>query len=195
MARPREFELDDAVERAMGVFWERGYEGTSLPDLLNGTGISRGSLYKAFGSKHALFMRTLALYRSRYIEPAYERLTDRATAGPDRIAAVFRGSLAALKAGDRRGCLLCTTAAGASHADEEIASAVREQLDQLRDGFAVALRDGGALDADEQARALALAYVGLRVMARGGGTAEGLDAGVSRILQDLSSSDAVQRTA
>jgi TetR/AcrR family transcriptional repressor of nem operon len=48
MARPREFDIDEALERAMNVFWSKGYEGASLQDLLDAMNIARGSLYKAF---------------------------------------------------------------------------------------------------------------------------------------------------
>src|SRR5260370_37523240 len=60
--RPREFDTDAAIERAMGVFWSSGYCGTSLPDLLEATNLSRGSLYAAFGDKHGLFLRALDRY-------------------------------------------------------------------------------------------------------------------------------------
>ena len=52
MARPREFEIDDALQDAMAVFWRKGYDGASLPDLLDGMGIARGSLYKALSLIH-----------------------------------------------------------------------------------------------------------------------------------------------
>src|SRR5260370_36705571 len=68
--RPREFDTDAAIERAMGVFWSSGYCGTSLPDLLEATNLSRGSLYAAFGDKHGLFLRAL----DRYIDAALARL-------------------------------------------------------------------------------------------------------------------------
>src|SRR3954466_1796128 len=68
--RPRSFDIDAAVERAMGVFWSRGYHGTALPDLLHATKLSRGSLYAAFGDKHSLFLRAL----DRYIADAVTRM-------------------------------------------------------------------------------------------------------------------------
>src|SRR5580692_10304413 len=68
--RPRGFDTEAAVERAMGVFWSRGYHGTALPDLLRATKLSRGSLYAAFGGKHALFLRAL----DRYIADALARI-------------------------------------------------------------------------------------------------------------------------
>src|SRR5580658_5632457 len=68
--RPRSFDAEAAVERAMGVFWSRGYYATALPDLLRATKLSRGSLYAAFGDKHSLFLRAL----DRYIADALTRM-------------------------------------------------------------------------------------------------------------------------
>ncbi len=59
MARPREFNEEKALDRAMRVFWTQGYEGTSLHDLLGAMGISKSSFYETFGSKRDLFMRSL----------------------------------------------------------------------------------------------------------------------------------------
>src|SRR6201995_1182212 len=76
--RHRSFHVDAAVERAMNVFWSRGYHATALPDLLRATKLSRGSLYAAFGDKHALFLRAL----DRYIADALTRMD--AELGPCR---------------------------------------------------------------------------------------------------------------
>jgi AcrR family transcriptional regulator len=62
MGRPREFSEDAAVEAAMRVFWEKGYEGTSLDDLTQAMGINRSSLYSTFGDKESLFRRVISLY-------------------------------------------------------------------------------------------------------------------------------------
>src|SRR5204862_7915530 len=62
--RPREFDVDEALDRALGVFWRRGYEGATLADLTEAMGINRPSLYAAFGSKEELFRKAL----DRYVE-------------------------------------------------------------------------------------------------------------------------------
>src|SRR5437868_1871576 len=62
--RPREFDLDQALDAALKVFWRKGYEGASLPDLTKAMGINRPSLYAAFGNKESLFRKTV----ERYIE-------------------------------------------------------------------------------------------------------------------------------
>ena len=60
--RPREFDFDQALDRALSVFWRKGYEGTTLPDLTAAMGINRPSLYAAFGNKEALFRKALDRY-------------------------------------------------------------------------------------------------------------------------------------
>ena len=62
MARPREFDIDEALERAMDVFWTKGYDGASLQDLLEAMNIARGSLYKAFQDKHSVYLAALDRY-------------------------------------------------------------------------------------------------------------------------------------
>ena len=63
--RPREFEIDDALEAAMDAFWLHGYETTSMADLVEATGVQKGSLYKAFGDKHSLFVHSLKRYMEK----------------------------------------------------------------------------------------------------------------------------------
>jgi len=75
MARPREFDVDAALERAMQVFWAKGYESTSLDDLCEATGLGRSSLYAAFGDKHGLCLRAL----DRYEEGSAARINDALT--------------------------------------------------------------------------------------------------------------------
>lgn len=65
MARPKAFDEAQALERAMEIFWRKGYFQTSMQDLVDGMGINRGSLYDTFGDKHALYLQTLALYKRK----------------------------------------------------------------------------------------------------------------------------------
>lgn len=65
MARPREYDEDQVLEAAMQAFWTRGYEATSMADLMEATGLAKGSVYKGFRDKHAFFMRALERYLAR----------------------------------------------------------------------------------------------------------------------------------
>ena len=62
VGRPRQFDVDQTLDAAMRAFWARGYEATSMADLMAATGLHKGSLYQAFGDKHALFIEALKRY-------------------------------------------------------------------------------------------------------------------------------------
>lgn len=83
MVRPREFDRDEVLERALRVFWEKGYDNASLTDLTDAMGITRPSLYAAFGNKEALFKRALDLYETEklaYVRSALDASTARGVA-------------------------------------------------------------------------------------------------------------------
>src|ERR1700753_647544 len=107
--RPRSFDAEAAVERAMNVFWSRGYHATALPDLLRATRLSRGSLYAAFGDKHSLFLRAL----DRYIADAVARIDNELDPRKDPIKGLrtyLAGYVDRTSAGHgRRGCLVIAT--------------------------------------------------------------------------------------
>ncbi len=192
MARPREFETADAVQSATDVFWEKGYHEASLPDLLEGMGLTRGSLYKAFKDKKTLFLFVLEHYEDKEVRAAQARLSDATVQdGRARILSLFEEVAAAVRAGDHRGCLLCTAAAGFEMSDPEIAAAVQKGLDGIRTGLETALRASpahqGLGDAALRASAnvLLTQYIGLRVLARSQlplGVVEQSVAGVARLL-------------
>lgn len=66
MGRPREFDLGEALEAALRVFWSKGYEGTSYIDLTKACGVEKPALYSAFGNKEALFKRVVSVYIEQY---------------------------------------------------------------------------------------------------------------------------------
>ena len=66
--RPREFDEADVLAKIMSLFWERGYEGTGLSDIMNATGLQKGSLYKAFGSKQDMYVRALTHYERLIVD-------------------------------------------------------------------------------------------------------------------------------
>ncbi|MEM6304020.1 MAG: TetR/AcrR family transcriptional regulator [Pseudomonadota bacterium] len=170
MARPREFDTDEALERAMEVFWRHGYEDASLPDLLEGMGLTRGSLYKAFKDKKSLFLMILERYETAYVDGGVTFLSDKSAGdGRTRILGMFGGLVAAVEAGDHRGCLLCTAASGSAADDADIAAAVHRGLAKLQEGLVVALADVDGIAPQDRLRlanTLLAQYIGLRMLAR-----------------------------
>lgn len=173
MARPRSFDTEQAVSKAMQVFWTHGYEGASLPDLLDGMGLTRGSLYKAFTDKKTLFLKVLDHYEGQAVQAGVTLLNDSTIPnGSDRIMTFFTNSYRAVTDGDRRGCLLCTAAAGPSMYDDEIAVVVSRGLEAIRDGIKAALnaspkhKEMSVEDRHALADMLTAQYMGLRTMAR-----------------------------
>src|SRR5438132_9411406 len=133
--RPRAFDPDAALERAMHVFWAKGYEGTSLSNLTRAMRINRPSLYAAFGNKEELFRKVLDRYVDRPL--AYFGKALAAPKARDVIEQIFFG--AARMAGDPRfpaGCLMVQGALAVGTA----AASVRKEAAGRRAGSEVALR-------------------------------------------------------
>ena len=91
MARPREFDEHSALQRAMQVFWRKGFEATSLADLLKATGLSKSSLYQTFTDKRSLFLAALETYRQDRMRHLRAKLNDGRPAR-ESIEALFRGN-------------------------------------------------------------------------------------------------------
>lgn len=173
MGRPKNFEPDVAVAQAMEAFWSNGYAGTSPADLAEATGIGKGSLYHAFGSKRELFGKALDLYGRVGSEITEAYLNEPGTA-KERIRAylVFLVELDCSDAAPR-GCLAANTALELGGRDEEARRTVQRLTDETIRLFAERLRRGQRdgdvapeIDAEAQARFLMNTLVGLRVMAK-----------------------------
>jgi TetR/AcrR family transcriptional regulator, transcriptional repressor for nem operon len=171
--RPRSFDTEAAVERAMNVFWSRGYHATALPHLLRATRLSRGSLYAAFGDKRSLFLRAL----DRYIADGLARMA--VELAPDRepvegLRAYVAGYVDRTSgANGRRGCLLVATAmelAGRdADVDRRIANFFKAMESKLADALTRAKRAGRLADGVEPSRAaqIIICFVeGLRVVGK-----------------------------
>ena len=188
MARPRIFDIDTAVAKATDVFWSHGYDAASLPDLLEGMGLTRGSLYKAFTDKKTLFLRALAHYDTIAVEPTVAVLTNAEIKdGSLRIAMVFDGMLDVLRAGDQRGCMLCTAAAGPAAVDDDISKAVQLSLEKMYRAFDAALADSAVHALDEArrsqlARFLVTQYVGVRIQTLSRASIESLEASIAALM-------------
>lgn len=158
MARPKSFERDDVLDRAIEAFWCKGYEATSIQDLVAEMGINRGSLYATFGDKHALFLAAIERYYGRSLTATCHDLAsyDRAR---DGIEAAIR-SLATGTTRDRRrrGCLMTNSAVELAPHCRDTAKTVAEYYRRTEDAFYDALvraRAQGDLDSPTGDRSLA----------------------------------------
>lgn len=191
MARPREFDIDEALDGAMQVFWAKGYEATSLPDLLAAMGIARGSLYKAFADKRSIYLAALDRYDRTVVAEAAAMLRERGRGdGAERIRRLFKSAADAVALrNDRRGCLLCNAAVDQAPGDPEAAAKVLAMLKRLERAIEAALADSKAAARwpaarrAAAARVLTNAYMGLRVLARGGYPAAELEAIVAAAIE------------
>jgi TetR/AcrR family transcriptional repressor of nem operon len=170
MGRPREFDREEVLDRAVQVFWTRGFERTSVDDLTESMGIQRGSLYAAFGDKHRLFLEALDRYEERFYRNTLRFLEERPA--PDGIRRVFEQVVSDCACGSgTRGCFITNTAVALAEDDPETASRVRANLSRLEDAFESALARGktlGGRDPRALARFLTSSLQGLRVLSRCG---------------------------
>jgi TetR/AcrR family transcriptional repressor of nem operon len=130
MARPREFEEAEALDRALEIFWRLGYDACSITDLTSATGLKRQSLYNAFGDKRGLFLAVLARYRAH--SRAALRVLTHEDAGVADVRLYLESVLEAQRAGNFGACLMVKTAFGPSASDPEIARAVTRASREVR---------------------------------------------------------------
>jgi len=186
MAWQKQFRDEDVLDRAMAAFWSRGYEATSINDLVEAMGINRGSLYATFTDKRTLFIHALkrydALHRQRFLNEVAARHGPR-----EAILAAFAAVVEQAQGGrNRKGCLLVNTALELSPHDPEVAQLVNRSLAQVERFFHDRLLEARGQDAlpaetpkrsgakpersdtDTDAKALLALSLGLRVLPRSG---------------------------
>ncbi len=172
--RPRAFDRDAALDKALALFWAKGFEGVSIADLTETTGVNPPSLYAAFGNKEALFREALDLYEAGpggYIEAALAEPDARGVA-----EALLEGCIEATTgANSPRGCLVVQGALasgdGAAPLREELQARRRKAAERIRRRFAVAKAKGdlpGGADPGDLARYLTTVINGLSVLAADG---------------------------
>lgn len=188
IGRPRKFEEREVLAAVMDVFWEKGFEGTAMSDLVEATGLRKGSLYGAFGDKRALYLKALAFYDETEVALAVDLLRGKiesdglnaADAGYHRIAALLQAVIDAVAIhGDRRGCLLCNASVDQAPLDRATEQSVNASLSSMEDAFLEAV---GAIpdfvvsvkEGRRAARHLLSVYFGMRVLAKAGMPVEAL---------------------
>lgn len=174
MARPREFEIDEALDAAMELFWEKGYEATSIADLTERLGIGRASLYAAFGDKHELYLRALDRYiKTRDPDPV-ELLSRPGPVLPAVRALVRAYAEESACDAKRRGCMIVNAATERLPGDAAVERRIEAAWNALETALVSALiraRAQGELPPDRDPRALArfilVLLQGMRVVAKG----------------------------
>ena len=151
MARLKSFNEDDVLDKAVAVFWAKGYEATSIEDLVEAMGIQRGSLYGAFGSKQQLFLKSL----NRYGQVVVKQLLDILESKPSAIESIelFFAQLVEhlLTAGPLRSCLVTNSAIERGLSDEATRKKVLHLLNLIGKGFYKTLlraQDNGEISND-----------------------------------------------
>jgi TetR/AcrR family transcriptional repressor of nem operon len=170
--RPRQFDEREVLERAMQLFWEKGYQAVGLSELLARMGISRQSLYATFGNKRELFVRAIHHYRETQLAQALA-LLGREGSRVANVKDVVRFFEGLATDGSCRGCLVANTLVELGPHDEEVSHLLRETLGLLQGAIEAALREAqaqGELAPSksplELSRALTNAIIGLAVTGR-----------------------------
>ncbi|MGH1592326.1 TetR/AcrR family transcriptional regulator (plasmid) [Methylobacterium phyllosphaerae] len=169
----KQFNRDDVLDKAMQLFWSRGYSATSMQDLVDVMGINRGSLYATFGDKHTLFLAALRMFDEQVRARLLSNLT--AEFSPrEAICQLFQlfQREAALPQGIR-GCLLTNTALELAAHDAEVATIVAESQRQIEDFFQSRIEAGREVGeipagrpASELSKGLLASLLGLMVLIR-----------------------------
>jgi TetR/AcrR family transcriptional regulator, copper-responsive repressor len=157
--RPRAFEPETALTRAMDVFWQDGFAATSLDDLSAATGLNRPSLYGAFGDKRALYLRAYRQYRKRVNEEFAPLFQARAPLRA-KLRRILIAALELYLSGEEgpRGCFTVLTTSSDAVADPEVRALVAEAIDSTDRAFGRLFADAraaGELPAGADPRALA----------------------------------------
>jgi TetR/AcrR family transcriptional repressor of nem operon len=192
MPRPRSFEEGAVLDQAVQLFWERGYEGTSLADLETHLGLGRQSLYNAFGDKQTLFLKALERYQRAVVENTLAHL-NAPGGGLDAIRAFFRASVESLTApGPRRACLIANTILERGSQDADALLRCNHARAELERGFRRALAQAKTrgelaegLDVEATATLLVSQSYGLSVLAKTGASAAELQGAVEVLLAGL----------
>ncbi len=190
MARKREFDENEALMKAMQLFWIQGYEKTSMDDLVNHMGVHRKSIYDTFGNKHALFLKVLAYYKQSVSEEILTQLEHKESAF-DKISALFDYSMQSNEK-QGKGCLVVNTAVELALHDEAIAQIVRTNFDETENVIYQLLQFGQTigefstqLDLDITTKFIHNALIGIRVQLKTAGDFEKLKQVVEMTLRVL----------
>ncbi|WP_264524945.1 TetR/AcrR family transcriptional regulator [Flavobacterium sp. N502536] len=175
MARTKEFNEDQALDKAIEIFWHKGYNGTSASDLVTHLGLSRSSLYDTFGDKQQLFVRSLERYQKNGQEQIAQLFEQSANIKETLLEVFKQAVLESLEDRITKGCFMVNSSVELAMHDEGIAKIVQNNRQTMEEIFTKAVQkgqDAGHISTKNAARVLARflfnAYSGVRVLARTG---------------------------
>jgi len=182
MARTREFDEVEVLDKAVELFWTKGYNATSANDLVKGLGLSRSSIYSTFTDKRTLFIKSLDRYRKRNVDQMLN-MVKQSDDIPKTIADIFKMVVSQdITAKIPKGCLMVNTGVELAPHDNEIAKIVTENGQNIESTFKVAIEKGQELgqipkthDAESLARFIHNNISGLRVAVKSNTEKKALD--------------------
>jgi TetR/AcrR family transcriptional regulator, transcriptional repressor for nem operon len=157
MARRKEFNPHQALRAAVDVFWDSGYEKTSLDDLMNGMGVGRQSLYDTFGNKRSLYLQALDEYRTM-TQADTKNLFESGLGVRDCFRAILFGIAGESRAKLERGCMMINANLERARADKALNALIKRNAAEVREIFSTAVRSGqraGEIPKDKDPMALA----------------------------------------
>lgn len=176
MSRVKQFKEEEILDKAISLFWDKGFNGASAQDLVDNLGISRSSIYDTFSDKRTLFIKALQQYRKKAVDGLKELLTNSKDV-KEAIRAIFQQAvLETLQASENKGCFMVNTTTELAIHDIEIAKIVNDNRNETQNFFFEAIQRGqeiGTISKDKDALALSRfvfnSYSGIRVSARSSG--------------------------
>lgn len=163
IGRIKEFDREQVLHKAMLVFWEKGYEATSIPDLLQAMGLSRSSLYETFTGKETLYLEAIERYKT--LSLSKRSLLESSPSAKEGIRRYFdRHVSAALDEALPHGCLITNATVGMDSPDDQVQAAIRDSFDRLEKCFTDALKRGqqtGEIALDKDLKTMAILLLNL----------------------------------
>jgi len=158
MARTKDFDEQAVLQKAICLFWNKGYNGTSMQDLVEGLGISRSSLYDTFGDKHQLYLKALDAYQLQYGTQLC-KLTGESASAKAAIRQILDLVITDLLADEqRKGCFIVNAGIELANHDQDVNKMICQTEQQLEQAFAKVIRAGqekGEIEKGKDAQALA----------------------------------------
>lgn len=154
MARTKDFDEQEVLAKAVDVFWRKGYNGTSMQDLVDGLGISRSSLYDTYGDKHTLYLKALEKYQCNS-SGAMCSIVNNTLSAKDAIRKLLEYTTTDE---EQKGCFLVNSEVEVAPHDTEVSKMICSSGQQIEDAFYIAIKkgqDSGEITNKQAARALA----------------------------------------